>query len=311
VQELDLTPEQRKAMLEKLEDNARPQNRYYLYDYFFNNCSTRVRDAVDDVVGGRLRQAAAAPARLSFRGHALRLTADLPWEYLALSFGLGTTADRPVTRYEEGFIPMELRDVLRDVKLPVAGGGTRPLVKSERTVFRASRTDPPRDPPNRVPGFALVGVLMGGLLALLGWLSLDRRWARVAGAVLLAVVGAIAGLLGCLLVFLWTATNHRAAHANANILQAVPVAVALPFLARGLARWRPSAVRRAWLLAAAAAALSLLGLLLKLAGVLKQDNLSFIALFLPLWLGAAAGLHLIHRRVQGQQVISPAAGGRT
>jgi hypothetical protein len=143
VQELDLSPEQRKAVFDRLEENARPQNRYYLYDYFFDNCSTRVRDVVDTAVGGRLRQAASAPARLSFRGHGLRLTADLPWEYLALSFGLGTTADRPVTRFEEGFIPMELRDLLRDVKLPAADGTVRPLVKSERTIFRASRVDPP------------------------------------------------------------------------------------------------------------------------------------------------------------------------
>ena len=300
VQELDLSPEQRKAVFDRLEENARPQNRYYLYDYFFDNCSTRVRDVVDTAVGGRLRTAASAPARLTFRGHGLRLTADLAWEYLALSFGLGTTADRPMTRYEEGFIPMELRDVLREVKLPAPDGTLRPLVKSERTVFRASRVDPPLNPPNRVLWFALVGLLLGGLLALLGWLALTRRWARVAGAAVLGVVGGLVGLLGFLLVFLWVATNHKAAHANANILQAVPFALAFPFLALGLARGRAAgndrSLRRAWFLAAAAAALSILGLLLRLVGLIAQDNLSFIALFAPLWLGAAAGLHIMYRR---------------
>src|SRR5688500_7586479 len=130
IQELDLTAEQRKTVLERPEENARPQNRYYLYDYFFDSCSTRVRGVVDAAVGGRLRSAASAPARLSFRGHALRLTADLPWEYVALAFGLGTTADRPITRFEEGFIPMELRDTLREVKIAApreGAGASKPL----------------------------------------------------------------------------------------------------------------------------------------------------------------------------------------
>jgi hypothetical protein len=137
---------------------------------------------------------------------------------------------------------------------------------------------------------------VGGLLALLGWLALTRRWARITGATLLGLVGGVSGLLGLLLVFLWVATNHRAAHANANILQAVPFALAFPFLAPGVGRGRPRALQRAWFLAAAAAALSILGLLLRLVGLIGQDNLAIVALFAPLWLGAAAGLHLLHKR---------------
>jgi hypothetical protein len=186
--------------------------------------------------------------------------------------------------------------MVREVKLRAADGSLRPLVKSERVVFKANRVDPPLDPPNRVVWFALVGLALGGLLALLGWLALTREWGRVTGAVALGLVGGVVGLLGLLLVFLWVATNHRAAHANANILQAVPFALAFPFLAPGVARGRPASLRRAWFLAAGAAALSLLGLLLRLVGLVRQDNLAFVALFLPLWLGAAAGLYLLNRR---------------
>ena len=319
LQELDLTPEQRKTVLERLEENARPQNRYYLYDYFFDNCSTRVRDVVDAAVGGRLRTAASAPARLSFRGHALRLTADLPWEYVALAFGLGTTADRPITRFEEGFIPMELRDTLREVKIPVqagAGGGagaggagaSKPLVKSERVVFKAIRTDPPHDPPRRAPVFALVGVLLGALLAALGWVSVSQRWVRLLWASTLAIVGLVAGLLGLLLVFLWAATNHRAAHGNANMLQAVPFALVFPFYVRGLFQRRPRTLQRALWLAAGAAAVSLLGYLLKLVGLIDQENTAFVVLFLPLWIGAAAGLWRVDRSVRVSAPLPPGAG---
>jgi hypothetical protein len=62
-----------------------------------------------------------------------------------------------------------------------------------------------------------------------------------------------------------------------------------------VARGRARSLQRAWFLAAGAAALSILGLLLRLVGLIGQDNLAWIALFAPLWLGAAAGLHFIRR----------------
>lgn len=295
VQELDLTAQQRAQLFERLEDNARPQNRYYLYDYFFDNCSTRVRDAVDGILGGKLRAAATAPSRLSFRGHALRLTADLPWEYVALYFVLGSTADRPMDRFGEGFIPMELRDMVRQVRLPPVPGGDgadRPLVKEERRLYQAKRQDPPLDPPRRWPLFLLAGALPGAALALAGWRAPGRRGARLGLGIGVSLLGLVGGLLGALLIFLWGFTNHRATHANANIMQAAPFALGLVVYGIKLARDRGGALRKAFLLAAGAAALSLLGLLLKLVGLVPQDNLPIVAFFLPLWAGMTLGLWL-------------------
>ncbi|HXI59064.1 MAG TPA: DUF4105 domain-containing protein, partial [Polyangia bacterium] len=90
-QELELEPAEKAALAERLEVNARPEKRNYKYDYFLDNCSTRVRDAIDVVTGGRLRASAQGPARLTLREQALRLTADLPWEYLTLYLILGPT----------------------------------------------------------------------------------------------------------------------------------------------------------------------------------------------------------------------------
>ncbi len=291
LQELDLTPAQRGALLERLETNALPQNRYYLYDYFYDNCSTRVRDGIDFITGGRLKAGSQAFAHGTYRSHALALTADVPWLYLSLYFGLGQGADKPMTTWDEGFIPMELRDQLRAVRIPgEAGQPDKPLVKSERVLFKSSRPDLPGTPPNRLPLFAGAGLLAGGLFALLGWLARSRSAARIALGAGSAAIGLVFGLLGAILIFLWTATDHRVAHANANILQAAPWALGLLVYGIKLARGREAAARKAFWLASAAVASSLLGLLLKLVGVLWQDNGPFIAFFLPLWLGLAVGL---------------------
>ncbi len=288
LQELDLTAAQKVDLARRVTDNARPQNREYLYDYFWDNCSTRVRDMIDVVVGGRVKAAAGAPAALTFRDHALRLTADLIPEYIGLDLGLGSLTDRAVTRWEETFIPEVFQKLVREVRVPVAGGGNKPLVKAEQVYFRALRPDKPAQPPVWTLYFALVGVALGGLLALCGQLARRSRAARVVLGVLASVLGLVLGLCGIILVALWTLTNHRSAYANENILQLAPWTVVLVAYGVGVARGRARAVGRAYRVALAAAALALLGLLLKV--VLPQNNWPFVALLLPLWAGMAVGL---------------------
>src|SRR3982751_4592367 len=54
-QELNLTPPQRLELQQYLMVNALPQNKFYRYDYYRDNCSTRLRDALDHALGGQLQ----------------------------------------------------------------------------------------------------------------------------------------------------------------------------------------------------------------------------------------------------------------
>jgi hypothetical protein len=310
IDRLDLAPAARWDLYQRLEENARPQNREYLYDYFTDNCSTRVRDALDLTVGGRLREAGkAAEARLSYRAHALRLVADVPWEFVALYYALGMPSDVRATRWEEGFIPMELRDLVRTVRLPAADGlGERPMSKSNQLIHRSTQADPPLDPPARLPLFFAVGAALGAICAALGMAGRRARGARIGLGLLSGLLGLLAGLGGLLLVFLWVATNHRACHANANIMQSVPWAIALVVTSIGVARKDPRRLRLAFLLVAAAAGLSLLGLLVRVTGLLAQNTDAFVALFLPIWLGLAFGFRTLLRSLPGPRTGPHRAG---
>jgi hypothetical protein len=155
-QELDLTPAQRWGMLNRLRHNALPQNRGYLYDYFWDNCSTRVRDAIDAVVGGRVKASGAAPGTMTLRDHTLRMTSNPLWEYVGLYFGLGRLTDAPLTVWQEAFLPEKLRDLLRLVRIE-RDGVPVPLVRSERVIFDARRPPPPAQPPRWTPWFAVLG----------------------------------------------------------------------------------------------------------------------------------------------------------
>jgi hypothetical protein len=74
IQELALTPAQRVVVRDYIAWNMREENRFYRYDYFRDNCSTRVRDVLDLALGGELKsQFSAAPSGMSFRDEARRL----------------------------------------------------------------------------------------------------------------------------------------------------------------------------------------------------------------------------------------------
>ena len=287
LQELDLPMEARRELAARVATNALPENRAYLYDYFWDNCSTRVRDAIDAATGGRLKAAMQTPARLGYRQHALRLTSDLLWEYLGLHFGLGRATDLPATRWQEGFIPQVLRDQLREVRIP-GEGGERPLVKDERVLHQSRRTEPPPRPPSWTLWFAFTGLALGALLALLGRLGVHPL-ARIYFGALVGLLGLALGLLSAALVFLWGFTDHRSAHANANLWPCPPFVLALVPLSWGLMRGRMVAAQSACYIAVGAAVTALVGLAAKALPGVSQDNLGFLLLLLPVWLGIAYG----------------------
>src|SRR5690349_5216677 len=83
VQELDLPPIKRAEIALRLAENARPEQREYVYDYYRDNCSTRVRDVLDDALGGALRRATEGkPAEGTLRWHTHRSLANDKLMYL-------------------------------------------------------------------------------------------------------------------------------------------------------------------------------------------------------------------------------------
>lgn len=287
-QELDLDVDERAALADALEENALPENRFYDYDYYRDNCSTRVRDVVDRLVKGELARDINGPGRLSFRAHTLRLTADAGWLYPALDLALGPLTDRPTTRWEELFIPGELHDALRSVRRNV-DGHERPLVVAERELLAADREPVRTEPPARVPLYAGFGGLLGGVLALIGRAARTKRLARAAFGSLCALIGLTLGLLGSVFVVFWAFTKHWSAYRNENILVCPPFALALLATGLGFALGRERAPRLTFDITRAALACALLAVLLALIPHFGQDNTRIAALLVPVWLGLYLG----------------------
>ena len=297
VQELTLAPAVKQALRARLDVNALLENRAYKYDYFLDNCATRVRDAIDDAVGGQLRASARAPARLTLRQQALRMTADYWPLYVALDIVLGPDSDRPIDRWGEMFIPQELARGLSAVTL-TGPGGTRPLVGEARAVFAPQDRPPPREtPPARARTFFLAGSTVGLLFFLLGWAATRPHLASTASValralfgLLLAGWGLVTGFVGCFLVYVWALTDHVVAHHNQNILVFAPWALAFVVLGIGVALGRRWAARGARTVAFAALAAAIAAAMLKIGIVRHQENDRLLSFSLPAWLGIYATL---------------------
>lgn len=260
IQRLNLTAPQKDSIRRFVEWNAQDANKFYRYDYYRDNCSTRVRDVLDMVLGGAIRRATEPQVTsMTYRDHSLRLMDGMFWTRTGIDLALGHPTDRPITGWEAMFIPMEVQRRLRDVRIPDSTGTLIPLVASEEVLFAASREPERMDVPPLVVG----GLVIGAVVALMMYFAGYRLPGRAGATTLALLWSLLAGIFGLLLFLLWTVTEHVAAHANQNLFFVHPlwlaVAVLIP-LVRSARRWRDSIL----VLVRACALLTVVGALLAL-----------------------------------------------
>jgi hypothetical protein len=280
LQRLTLEPASAERLAAALSENSKPANAAYRYDYAFDNCTTRVRDALDRALDGALRRSLGATLPTTYRDHALRMSSGDLGVYLAFDLGLGSPADRPLSAWEDAYLPDRLAQAVRAVKLPSG----EPLVGAEETLL-VGAWSVAAAPPARWHWFGLAGLAVGALCFALG-----RRRARpeeVALGVVATLFGLVVGAVGVWLLLLLGTQVHPAAHANVNVLLAPPWALLLVVAGVGTALGRVRSVRFFVRVALVGLAGSVLALVLAL--VLGQDNQRVLALLLPAWLGLFLG----------------------
>jgi len=279
-QDLDLTDSQRDSLVRLIQTNARPENLKYRYDYFVDNCATRPRDILDRVLGGQLRAHADSLTSLSYRGQALRLMQGNKPLVVGVDIGLGEPSDEVLTTWKAMFLPRVLHDYVSTLQVRDSAGKTHPLVRGERVLFQSTRPPEPNAPPRLWSYLLLLGLLIAGAMLWLASRAGRSRRARWGLGILATLWCFVAGLLGVVLTILWTATDHRFAYANENLLVFNPLWLILAvcvaaYVAGGKAR------RFTGLLAAFLAALCVLALLAHAVFVSRQANIAIILLALP------------------------------
>jgi hypothetical protein len=304
-QELQLTAKQKLELLFRLQENDTDANRYYLYDYFIKNCSTMTRDAIDKTVDGRVHDSLSKiPTVTTLRWQSLRCTADTPWLYVFLDYALGRPTDKPLSQWEESFIPLNLAGHLREVKVPGPIGQLVPFVKSEEVLSMGTFPIRQLPPANFIYGFLGTGVGYGAVLAALAFFGSRSKFARWGFKFLAVIWSLVAGVLGLLLTLAWL-TDHEAAKWNENWFQVNLLSLLLVVLIPGTRRW-PNAARN---VALVVLGLSAFDLLAKLTPWFYQVNGSIIAVALPIHAAVAWGILRMPVRGKTQEPIEAKSHG--
>lgn len=288
IQELDLLPEQAMHIAQALGNNVLPQNATYLYHHYNDNCSTRPRDIVDAAIGGQLKAATAGPAHMSLRDHTLRYSRVNPPMALVLDYLQNDELDHPITQQQEAYLPDELERQVQALSVTRPDGSKVPLVRRQWTWFKSTRVPPPEKAPNWIPHLLLFGVSVAAIAQALGRAAnKGKRFPRVLLGLLTSLIGLAWGSLGVFLFIVGIFTNHTVAHRNENLFLVNPITFALLplglMLAFGAKKAKPW-LNVTWRLLAA---LTVLGVLVKVIPVFDQQNWNLIAMIFPVNAGFA------------------------
>jgi hypothetical protein len=187
LQDLHLSEAQQQWLADRLRWQALPQNRYYDYDHFWDNCTTRVRDLVDQASGGVVRAQLATPWPLSIRELSLTGFHGLLGMQIGTDVLLGPRVDKPITRYDAAFLPRIMRPALQEVKMPDGAPlGSAPIAIYTRRAPAVT---------DGTPAHAGRYLLAGIAVALLGLGLLLPRPVRIAFVIASVLVGLGTGVL--------------------------------------------------------------------------------------------------------------------
>jgi len=286
IQQLNLTPRQANDVYSFLYSNALPQNRVYRYKYLSDNCSTRPRDIIEDVLGGSLHYPPMTDT-LTYRDILAHYSHNYAWEKFGIDLVLGWAADTILDYRSQMFIPMILMKAVASATVTAGDGSELPLVAKTTVGIDASEQGLvlPPTPRYASPLAMAVAVLALAIVCtIIDWCK--RRVTKWFDSLLFTV----AGLAGCLLCFLVFCSVHEATSPNLNVVWLHPLLLLLVVLP-----WIPRTRALASVLHAINAALVIL--LMLLWPVLPQvGNVAFFPLMGALALRSLSAALLLPRQ---------------
>src|SRR5690606_6453706 len=216
---LQLNPTERNDLFHFLEKNYRPENRDYKYDFFFNNCATKIGDVLEEALGKNLHfNEGHLEKNYTFRQLIHQNLITNSWSSFGIDLALGAIIDRTATLKEHMFLPLYVLEQLDNTSL-----SGHDLVVRERSILTTVKKEE--------KGYFLASPLFWILAMLLFVLTItyiDFK-NQVRSRIMDSILFFVTGLAGVLLIFLWFFTDHTATANNFNILWAFPLNLIVGF----------------------------------------------------------------------------------
>ena len=211
---VNLTERQKAELFQIIATNLRPENLTYHYQYFFDNCATIIRNYLDQVLHGKIKETYAEQmSEQTFRHYVRANLNHPPIIVFGLDMVMNSRIDHPLSKWQEMFYPLKLQQYLSELQAVDDTGnftGT-PLLSVEEIIYSGAPWLS-----SQINSFVVFsGVAL--LLLLISWLLYQRFNVRLLYTLLLMLWGLFATLLSILMIVSWCYSEHLDLHHNANL----------------------------------------------------------------------------------------------
>lgn len=268
--ELNLTPKQKKAVIDFLYQNISEESRTYMYHYYRDNCATRIRDIIDYALDGKFREWAEKEEAYTFREETSRMLSNNIFWFALLDFLQGRNIDVKNTLWDSMFLPENLEKAV--LKYPGLSSGRSYLVDSREVDVRPSDAEKPC---NLIILFLSVGVALACLMFFLHFKAVKIY------NILTSIFCFISGILGLLLFFIMFFTIHDVAWWNENILFINPLLLVVAFFTVRSSK-HGTALKRLWFFFMVSILLLIFAKIV-MPSTFIQKNMAHILLMLPVY----------------------------
>ncbi|MDL2222011.1 DUF4105 domain-containing protein [Parabacteroides sp. OttesenSCG-928-N08] len=212
-QVLNLTNDEKQRIWQALVENAKPENATYRYNFFFDNCATRLPAILEKFLSGEIVYND-PPTSQTFRQMISHCTRNHPWLTFGCDLALGAPTDRMATPHEMMFLPEYVKIEFSKATILDAEGNSRPLVK-DTIVSKAYESDEARKSLLDIFTPLVCGILLLLLVGVVSFWEIKKRRRFVGLDVLLF---GIAGIAGVVLFFLCFISEHPSISPNWSIV---------------------------------------------------------------------------------------------
>ena len=218
---LILTSQEAQRILVYLENNMKPENREYTYDFQYDNCSTRITELLNSEISDTLIVKAEVLPVGTFRRLLDPYVAQRPWVHMGIDLVMGLRVDRMARLLEPSFLPDYLHRFVKNFYV----SGTDSSYRLAGTDIIRIRNYVPYRKRKVTPGLIFWPL---ALLLLISTLinSHFRPFFMTLGNLFILFIG----ILSLLLIFLWAFTSQQIFANNTDILWANPLLFLIYFL---------------------------------------------------------------------------------
>ena len=204
-QVLNLTNEEKGCLIRLLKENYLPANRVYRYNYFYDNCTTRARDKIEESIQGKVVYPE-NEKEVSFRSILHEFMTESHWSEFGIDLCLGSEADQPIEERKQMFAPFYMLEAARGAMIH-RGDTVVPLVLEEFKIVDAVLEDEPAFPLSPMTCSLL---LLFITMVVVAW-SIRKGRSCLAWNVLLFF---LQGVGGCIIAFLFFFSLHPTVGSN-------------------------------------------------------------------------------------------------